>query len=99
MSWFSWGNTVDKGLDIIDQFVDDGDLSQKLKAQFYLAELQTKTIPLFDALHKIMRPSLALVQVGFYMWATSKGIEITPELVAGVSGATGAYTLAKGKGR
>jgi len=99
MSWFSWDKTVEKGFDIIDQFVDDGDLSQKLKAQFYLTELQTKTIPIFDAIHKLMRPSLALVQVGFYIWATNNNVEITPELVAGVSGATGAYTLAKGKGR
>lgn len=96
---FDWFKPVNKGLDIIDQLVDDGDLAQKLKAEFYLAELQTKTVPIFDAIHKLMRPSLALVQVGFYMWATSKGIDITPELVAGVSGATGAYTLAKGKGK
>lgn len=99
MSWFSWGKSVDKGLDIIDQLIDDDDLNQKMKAQFYLAELQTKTIPLFDAIHKLMRGSLALVQVAFYMWATKNGVDITPELVAGVSGATGAYTLIKGKGR
>ena len=99
MALFDWFKPVNKGLDIIDQLVDDGDLSQKLKAQFYLAELSTKTIPIFDAIHKLMRPSLALIQVGFYVWATKNGVEITMELVAGVSGATSAYTLAKGKGK
>lgn len=99
MSWLSWLKPIDKGLDIIDQLVDDGDLAQKLKAQFYLAELQTKTIPIFDAIHKLMRPSLAMMQIAFYMWAAKNGVEITAELVAGVSGATGAYTLVKGRGK
>ena len=96
---FDWFKPVNKGLDIIDQLVDDGDLAQKMKAQFYLAELQTRTIPIIDGIHKLMRPLLALAQVGFYAWATKNGVEITPELVAGVTGATGAYTLVKGKGR
>lgn len=95
---FDWLKPVNKGLDIVDQLVDDGDLAQKLKAQFYLAELHTKTIPLLDGLHKLGRQGLALVQVGFYAWCVTRGIEISWELVAGVSGATGAYTLAKGKG-
>jgi hypothetical protein len=94
-----WFKPVNKGLDIIDQLVDDGDLSQELKANFYLAELSTKTIPIFDAIHKLFRPSLAVLQVGFYVWAVKNNIEITPELVAGVSGATSAYTLVKGKGK
>ena len=96
---FDWFKPVNKGLDIIDQLVDDGDLAAKMKAQFYLAELQTKTIPIIDGIHKLMRPSLAALQVVFYGWAVKNGVEITPELVAGVTGATGAYTLMKGKGR
>lgn len=99
MGWFDFMKSpVNKGLDIVDQLVDDGDLSVKLKAAFYLEELRTKTVPLIDGLHKLGRQLLALVQVGFYAWATQNGVEITWELVAGVSGATGAYTLAKGKG-
>ena len=91
--------SVDKSLDIIDQMVVDADKANELKARFYLAELQTKTHPLVDGIHKLGRQTLAFVQVGFYMWAVKSGIEITPELVAGVSGATGAYTLIKGKGK
>ncbi|MBY6095120.1 hypothetical protein [Ferrimonas balearica] len=96
LDWFK--SPIDKGLDIADQLVNDGDLAVKLKAAFYLEELRTKTIPLIDGIHKLGRQALALVQVGFYAWAAKNGVEITWELVAGVSGATGAYTLAKGKG-
>ncbi len=96
MGWFK---SVDKSLDVLDQLALDSDKLAELKAQFYLAELQTKTIPIFDALHKVGRQWLAMAQIGFYMWAVSKGIEITPELVAGVSGVSGAYTLVKGKGK
>ncbi|MBY5920423.1 hypothetical protein [Ferrimonas balearica] len=96
LDWFK--SPVNKGLDLADQLIDDGDLSVKLKAAFYLQELRTKTIPLLDGLHKLGRQLLALVQVGFYAWASQNGVEITWELVAGVSGATGAYTLVKGKG-
>lgn len=89
---------VNKGLDIVDQMVEDKDASNQLKAAFYLAELQTKTIPLIDGLHKMGRQILAFAQIGFYAWCLQKGHDITPELVAGVSGATTAYTLIKGKG-
>lgn len=103
MSWTNYlpdiMKPVNKAFDIIDQAVDDGDLNQKLKAMFYLTELNTKTLPLIDGLHKLGRQLLAWGQVGFYAWASAQGVEITWELVAGVSGATGAYTLAKGKGK
>lgn len=91
--------SANKGLDIVDQLVVDKDKANELKAQFYLAELNTKTIPLIDGLHKMGRQLLALVQVGFYYWAVKNGVELSWELVAGVSGATGAYTLAKGNGK
>jgi hypothetical protein len=96
MAWFK---SVDKSLDIVDQLVTDTDKANQLKAQFYLSELQTKTHPVIDGLHKLGRQTLALVQVGFYAWAVANDIEITPELVMGVSGATGAYTLIKGQGK
>lgn len=96
MGWFK---SADKSLDIIDQMVTDTDKANELKARFYLAELQTKTHPLIDGIHKLGRQTLAFAQIAFYTWATHNGVEITPELVAGVSGVTGAYTLMKGKGK
>lgn len=96
---FSGGGAVNKGLDIIDQLVTDKDKAIEYKAAFYLAELNSKTIPIFDAFHKVGRQLLAFAQVAFYAWALKSNIEITPELVAGVSGATSIYTLVKGRGR
>lgn len=105
MSWlaglFTTTKLVDKGLDIVDQFITDKDKAAELKAAFYLQELKTSTIPIIDAIHKMGRQTLAFTQMGFYFYTMHRyGVEsITPELVAGVSGAASIYTLVKGKGR
>ena len=106
MSWkgiikgmFSAGEVVTKGLDIVDQLVTDTDKANELKAAFYLAELNTRTVPIFDAFHKLGRQFLAFAQLAFYAWALKNGYEITPELVGGVSGVSAAYTLVKGRGK
>ncbi len=105
MSWlgslFGTTNFVNKSLDIVDQLVTDKDKAAELKAAFYLQELRTPTIPIIDAIHKMGRQSLAFAQMGFYyvtiqQYGTGA---ITPELVAGVSGAASIYTLVKGKGK
>jgi hypothetical protein len=105
MSWlgslFTRTSTINKGLDIVDQLITDKDKAAELKAAFYLQELQTPTIPIIDAIHKMGRQSLAYAQMLFY-YATIQqyGTQaITPELVAGVSGAASIYTLVKGKGK
>ncbi len=100
-SLFSASHVVDKGMDIIDQLITDKDKAVELKAALYLQELKTPTIPIIDAIHKMGRQSLAYGQMIFY-WVTIQryGIDaITPELVAGVSGAANLYTLIKGKGK
>lgn len=104
MSWLAslfTTKVVDKGLDIVDQFITDKDKAAELKAAFYLQELRTPTIPIVDAMHKMGWQSLASAQMGFYFYTLQRyGAEaITPELVAGVSGAASIYTLVKGKGR
>ena len=99
LSAFTGGETVSKGLDIVDQLVTDKDAANEMKAAFYLTELQTKTIPIVDALHKMGRQILALFQLGFYAWCLKSGYEVDWNLVAGVSGATGLYTVAKGRGK
>jgi len=105
MSWltglFSRQGVVNRGLDIVDQLITDKDKAAELKAAFYLQELQTPTIPIIDAIHKMGRQTLAFAQMGFYYFTIQTyGTEaITPELVAGVSGAASIYTLVKGKGR
>lgn len=51
-----------------------------------------------DSIHKLGRQILCLAQLAFYGWALNKGIELTPEVVAAVSGVSASYILAKGKG-
>ena len=105
MSWWQYligsNSVVNKGMDIIDQMINDKDKAAELKAAFYLQELQTPTIPIIDAIHKMGRQTLAFAQMGFYYYTIQQyGTEaITPELVAGVSGAASIYTLVKGKGK
>lgn len=96
--FFSAQKTIDKGLDIVDQLVTDKDAALQMKAAFYLTELQTKTVPWIDAIHKMGRQTLAVAQMGFYWWCLKNNYPITMELVAGVSGAASIYTLVKGKG-
>jgi len=94
-------NVLTKGMGVIDQLVTDKDKAIELKAAFYLQELRTPTIPLIDAFHKMGRQFLAYGQMIFYFVIVQRyGVEaITPELVAGVSGAANMYTLIKGKGK
>jgi len=105
MSWlgslFGTTNFVNKSLDIVDQLVTDKDKTAELKAAFYLQELRTPTVPIIDAIHKMGRQTLAFAQMGFYYYTIQQyGVDaITPELVAGVSGAASIYTLVKGKGQ
>lgn len=100
-SLFSGSGVINKGLDIVDQYVVDKDKANELKAAFYLQELKTPTIPILDAIHKLGRQILAVGQMIVYVYLVSKhGPEsITPELVAGISGAASIYTLVKGKGK
>lgn len=95
----AWVTPVNKGLDIVDQWVTDTDKAAELKAQIYIEELRTSTIPLIDAAHKMGRQTMAYFQMAFYFYCVNKGIEITPELVAGVSGCAGIYAAVKGKGK
>jgi hypothetical protein len=99
LKMFKPGENIAKGLEIVDQLVTDKDAANRMKAAFYLEELRTKTVPIFDAVHKLGRQILAVLQLVFYAWALRQGFEITPELVLGVSGATGLYTVAKGRGK
>jgi len=94
-----FAKAAERSAKVVDDLVIDKDLANRLKADMYLAELNAKTVPWVDALHKMGRQLLAWGQVGFYAWASATGVEITMELVTGVSGATGLYTIAKGGGK
>lgn len=120
MSIFDWFRPLDKAIDVVDQLVVDKDASNALKAelqqaemriramaeQTYQRELNTKTIPWVDALHKMGRQILSVLTLtigGFILWSMVKaGQEVTLETMTGLlamSGPAGIYNYMKGKGK
>lgn len=95
--------------DLADQAIDDDDMRSKLigkieqaneliKKELLIIELQTKTIPWVDALHKMGRQLqwyITAVIVGISMLA---GHEITSQEAMLLGGVSIAYQLIKGKG-
>ena len=70
MSFFDFLGVISKAEDIISEAVEDKDKANEIRlamAQLreaaYLAELQTKTVPWVDAVHKLARPAISLVAV------------------------------------
>lgn len=71
----------------------------ELGNQLYLAELNTKTHPILDGIHKLGRQFLGLVNMGVCAWLISSNPEIDPAQLLVMAGPTGLYTYMKGKGR
>lgn len=101
----SWWNLLSEAKELASEAIEDVDLRNQLtnkietiREQVYIAELQTKTVPWVDALHKLSRPIISITTV----ITAGVVIGLNPEidimkLIAG--GGTGAiYTLIKGKG-
>jgi len=109
MSVLDWLNPFNKVADLVSEIVVDKDKKiaidaelTKLKDQVYMMELQTKTIPWVDALHKMSRPIMgtvsAIAPVIVLIYAPDIPIEKLM-LVMGGSIPTAIYTKIKGRGR
>lgn len=120
MSVLDWFRPLDKVLDTVDKAVVDQDLKMTLRAeikaaeldlrrlaeQTYVAELNSKTIPWVDALHKMGRQILSLVMMliggAVLIYLIKSGQELTLETMASIlamSGPAGIYNFVKGRGR
>ncbi|MCK5015850.1 MAG: hypothetical protein KAS32_02165 [Candidatus Peribacteraceae bacterium] len=97
---------VDKAMDIASEAITDKDKLNELKHHLaeikettYQKELDTKTIPWVDALHKMSRPILSLLNIlgGFIVVIYHP--EINPMVLGGMAGPSGLYMWMKGKGR
>ncbi len=74
-------------------------LQQTVEKEIFMKELDTKTIPWVDALHKMGRQitnNLTIIVVGALMIF---GVEITPTAAIIFTGGNVAYQLVKGKGK
>lgn len=109
MSILDWINPFNKVADLVSEVVEDVDKKNEinarlaeLKDQVYMMELQTKTIPWVDAIHKMSRPIMAIVSTVAPVIVLVFVPDISMDklmLVMGGSVPAAIYTKLKGKGR
>jgi len=104
------GQLFSKTTDLISEAIPDKDkanaiignleeLKRKIEETVYLKELETKTIPWVDALHKMGRQIMNYVAVGYCMVSILYQHQITQEELLLIGGPNIAYQLIKGKGK
>lgn len=106
MSLTDWINPISKAEDIIAEAVEDKDKLNainghlaELRQQVYLAELNTKTIPWVDAIHKMGRQMMSYATLAAGVYLLVKHPDINPMTLAAVMSPSGIYNYIKGKGR
>lgn len=100
-------STADKAMDIAKEAVTDKDKANELIAHLeelktttmYIAELETKTVPWIDGLHKMGRQILNVLVIIAVVLLMLTGHTITPEVAVILGGPNVAYQLIKGKGK
>ena len=104
---FDWSKPFSELVGLVREIVPDGDKRAELEARMQelqvnvrLAELNNKTIPWVDALHKMSRSVQVVlvlgVVVGLSLW---RGEALPWETIASIAGLPGVYFAAKGKGQ
>lgn len=103
MNWFS---AFSKVTDIADQAITDKDKLNELKyaletvrLQIYTKELETKTVPWVDALHKLGRQILSLVSMLICFWVVREQPDVSLDQLAAVVGPASIYNYVKGQGK
>ena len=101
MSWFG---LFDKTADLISEAIVDTDKLNaikgnllKLKQEVYQKELDTKTIPWVDALHKMGRQITGYVGYGLAFYMVHEGFDAMAVMAAVSPG--GLYAVFKNKGK
>lgn len=98
---------ADKASDIAKEAVTDKDKQNELIAHLeeirqttmYLAELNTKTVPIIDGIHKLGRQILNLFSIVVVVILIAMGHELTQWDVLVLTGGNLAYQLIKGSGK
>lgn len=114
MSWLEGipiiGKLFEDTTDIIKEAVVDKDkqnaiienldtIKMTIEKEIYIKELETKTVPWIDAVHKMGRQILNILSIIVVAILALKNIEITPTMALVLSGGNVAYQLIKGKGK
>ena len=103
MSFLNFINPFNKIADLASEFIEDKDKANELKAKItelgehvYMTELQTKTVPWVDALHKMGRQISTYLSYGLCGYMIHSGI--TDPLALGACFAPGGlYAAFKNK--
>lgn len=103
MSLLDWIKPFNKVVDVVAEVVEDKDQRNRINAeietlrqQVYMAELNAKTIPWVDALHKMQRGILSVFSMGIGAYLVHKGADAGS--IAAIVGPAGIYNFVKGKG-
>jgi len=106
MSLLSVLGIVKDAKDLASELIEDKDKSNALSAkldeigqQVYMTELQTKTVPWVDALHKMGRQILSVLNLTVPATLLYFQPDIDPLALAAIVGPSGVYNYVKGKGR
>ena len=93
-------------LELIREVVPDKDKQAEIAARLeevrqnvYMAELNTKTIPWVDAVHKMGRQLIGFVSLGVGAYLMHKHPDINPASLAALLAPGGIYNYVKGKGQ
>ena len=104
------GKLFENTTDIIKEVVIDKDQQNKIlenleviklamEKDMYLKELEIKTVPWVDALHKMGRQILNVLIMVAVVWLMLSGKTITPEVALLLGGGNVAYQLIKKAGK
>ena len=114
MGWLSAipiiGDLFKETSEIVKEIVVDKDAQNRilekleylkltLDKDIYVKELETKTVPWVDGLHKMARTVLNVLIIIAVVVLSLKGVTITPEIALVLGGGNVAYQLIKGKGK
>lgn len=104
MSFLDYINPFNKALDIVDKAVEDKDKANEIKQaiaegaeQTYRKELETKTVPWVDALHKMGRQLTSYLGYGLAFYMVKQGYDPMAAMAAVAPG--GIYAAFKNKGK
>ena len=100
------GKLINGTRDIVSQVVVDKDKRneifnnlEQLRQTVYIAELETRTIPWVDGLHKMGRQILNVITIIAAVTLLLLGVEITPTIALILGGGNVAYQIIKGAGK
>jgi len=93
------GKTVEKGIDLASEKIRDTDKADAIIGDVIIANVNNRTIPIIDGIHKLGRQAMMMVLAYWYYEAWKAGNPIPIEDFMLIAGGPALYTVVKGVGR